>query len=290
MVGNPQVSLAPMRAPKIPRGRRGFTLVEILVVVVILGLIMAMASVLLRSVSATQKRSITANRMANVEAAIVQFVMQQKRLPCPADGTQSASTGGAETWAAGACTTQQNGVVPWRSLGLSAADATDGWDRRMTYRVGSALVAVSAMDLSWCDPAGTGALAAGVCNTTCTSATPANCTPPSTYLAAKGLVVKNLAGTTVMDPAGSPSTGAAYVLVSHGESGGGAYLDTGVLSTSNTTDGTEEQKNYVNLALAAYYVDDQTTDVAGANHFDDVVLRPSVLSVANKAGLGPRAH
>jgi hypothetical protein len=99
-----------------------------------------------------------------------------------------------------------------------------------------------------------------------------------------------------MDPAGAPpttpSTGAAYVLISHGESGGGAYLDTGVLSTSTTTDGTEEQKNYANLNLVpgGYYVDDQTTDVAGANHFDDVVLRPSVLSVANKAGLGPRAH
>ena len=283
-----------MRAPKIPRGRRGFTLIEILVVVVILGLIMAMAAVLLRSVSATQKRSITGSRMANVEAAIVQFVMQQKRLPCPADGTQPASTGGAEMWSAGACTTQQNGVVPWRSLGLSAADATDGWDRRMTYRVGSALVAVSAMDLSWCDPAGTGGLSGLVCNLTCTSPSPANCTPPSTYLAAKGLVVKNLAGTTVMDPAGSPpstpSTGAAYVLISHGESGGGAYLDNGVLSTSTTTDGTEEQKNYANLTLGIYYVDDQVTDVAGANHFDDVVLRPSVLGVANKAGLGPRAH
>jgi len=107
-----------MQAPHFPRWRRGFTLIEILVVVVILGLIMAMAAVLLRSVSATQKRSITGSRMANVEAAIVQFVMQQKRLPCPADGTQPASTGGAEMRAANACTNnQQNGVVPWRAAG-----------------------------------------------------------------------------------------------------------------------------------------------------------------------------
>ena len=287
----PLVSLAPMRAPRYPRGRRGFTLIEILVVVVILGLIMAMAAVLLRSVSATQKRSITVSRMANVEAAIIQFVMQQKRLPCPADGTQPSSTGGAEMRAGGACTNnQQNGVVPWLALGISAAEVTDGWDRRMTYRVAANLAADNAMDLSWCDPAGTGALLAGVCSTACASTSPANCTPPSTYVATKGLPVKNLAATTVMDPAGSPSTGAAYVLVSHGESGGGAYLGNGVLTTSSTTDGTEEQKNYANLALGTYYVDDQVTDVAGANHFDDVVLRPSVLGVANKAGLGPRAH
>jgi hypothetical protein len=87
-----------------------------------------------------------------------------------------------------------------------------------------------------------------------------------------------------------PPTGAAYVLISHGESGGGAYLNTGQLATSLTTDGTEEQKNYANLGLAAYYVDDQATDVGGAAHFDDVLVRPSVLNVANKAGLGPRTH
>jgi len=275
-------------------GRRGFTLVEILIVIVILGLIMAMATLLLRSVSVTQKRSVTAARMANVEAALVQFVMQQKRLPCPADGTQPTSTGGAEMWAGGTCTTQLNGVVPWRSLGLSAADATDGWDRRMTYRVDQALVAVNAMDLSWCDPAGTQVYVAGSsCSNGCTSSALGNCTRPSDYLNNKGLQVRNLAAVVVMNPAGtptSPPTGAAYVLVSHGESGGGAYLDTGVLATSTTADGTEEQKNYANAGLGAYYVDDQPSEVGGANHFDDVVVRPSVLGVASKAGLGPRSH
>src|SRR6187431_99652 len=140
---------------------RGFTLVEILIVVVILGLIMAMAAVLLRSVSVTQKRSLTNSRMANVEAAIVQFVMQTRRLPCPADGSQPASTGGAENRVGNTCPSQQNGVVPWRSLGLSAADILDGWDRRMTYRVATGLMADNALDLSWCDPAGTATYVAG---------------------------------------------------------------------------------------------------------------------------------
>jgi prepilin-type N-terminal cleavage/methylation domain-containing protein len=283
------------------RAHRGFTLVEILIVVVILGLITAMAAVLLRSVSVTQKRSLTNSRMANVEAAIVQFVMQQKRLPCPADGTQPGTTGGLEMYnlgPPGSCIgNQQNGVVPWRSLGLSAADILDGWDRRMTYRVSTPLVLASSMDLSWCDPAGTGALVAGFCNSvgTCSSAAPGNCTPPSTYLQNKGLAVKGIGGTDLMFPNGNPPgtgpfTGAAYVLISHGESGGGAFLDTGVLASSTTTDGTEEQKNYATQVLQAYYVDDQPTDVAGAAHFDDVVLRPSVLSVATRAGLGPRSH
>jgi prepilin-type N-terminal cleavage/methylation domain-containing protein len=273
------------------RSRRGFTLVEILIVVVILGLIMAMASVLLRSITATQKRSVTATRLTNIESALVQFVMLQKRLPCPADGTASAGT--EVRTPGGVCNpgNQQNGVVPWVTLGLSAADATDGWDRRITYRTDSNLVKDNGMDLSWCDPAGTGGLGGGgACNSACTSSALASCTPPATYTNGKGLTVRNVGGTPAMDPAGTPPTGAAYVLISHGESGGGALLTTGALFAGTTTDGTEEQKNYANLVLAGYYVDDQATDVPGTAHFDDIVVRPSVLNVATKAGLGPRSH
>ena len=114
-------------------GRRGFTLVEILIVIVILGLIMAMATLLLRSVSVTQKRSVTAARMANVEAALVQFVMQQKRLPCPADGTQPTSTGGAEMWAGGTCTTQQNGAE-WQARTYHRIDEQRHLDRHDALR------------------------------------------------------------------------------------------------------------------------------------------------------------
>jgi hypothetical protein len=96
-----------------------------------------------------------------------------------------------------------------------------------------------------------------------------------------------------MDPAANPHTGAAYVVISPGESGGGGYLNSGQLSTSSVGDGTEELKNYASLpyaGVATYYVDDALSEVVGPTHFDDVVLRPTVLSVANKAGLGPRAH
>ena len=51
--------------------------------------------------------------------------------------------------------------------------------------------------------------------------------------------------------------------------------------------------NYASLpyaGVATSYVDDSLAETADANHFDDVVLRPTVLRVATKAGLGPRAH
>jgi len=94
-----------------------------------------------------------------------------------------------------------------------------------------------------------------------------------------------------MDPNAGVSTGAAYIVISHGENGEGAYSNQGVLQgASGTASGTEEAKNAANLALATYYVDDFPSYNAGAGHFDDFIVRPSILAVATKAQLGPRAH
>ena len=292
----------------------GFTLIEIVVVLFILGVVISMAAVLTRGVSAAQKRSITTTRLAAVDAALVQYVQQQRRLPCPADGSvASTSTApvpgieGARTSAG--CTAaggnyETNGVVPWRALGLSENDITDGWGRRITYRVDPVLAADAALDMSYCDAAGqeaprfSTATVARACNTACTSTALTSCTEPGVFIIGKGLTVKKVSGVTVMNPnpgAGLPNTGAAYVLVSAGETGGGAYINTGTLGASTLTDGTEESKNYASAsyvsAAATYYVDDTINDTSGAaTHFDDILLRPSVMNVISRAGLGPRTH
>jgi prepilin-type N-terminal cleavage/methylation domain-containing protein len=284
-----------------PRPARGFTLIEIVVVLFIVGVVIAMAAAITTALSAGQRLATTTTRMQAVDAAIVQFVMQQKRLPCPADGTlvstnANAGTETARTALNGCTTNEAGGVLPWRALGLSETDASDGWNHRLTYRVQPALAADNALDMSGCDPAKAatgGAIAA--CAAGCTSANIAACTAPSDFLLAKGLQVRNVAGTVIMEPspvAGTPPTGAAYVVISVGSSGGGAYMGSGQLSSTITTDGTEEKKNYANLAYAAgvYYVDDGISDVAGAAHFDDVVSRPALLTVINKAGLARRSH
>jgi prepilin-type N-terminal cleavage/methylation domain-containing protein len=302
---------------------RGFTLIEVLVVLLIFGVLIAMAAVITRAVTAAQKRSLTATRMATVESALAQFALQQRRLPCPADGTLAASnnSAGVEMRAAGACTgNQQHGMVPWRALGLTETDATDGWERRFTYRVGPVLATDSGMDMSWCDPAGTEAAATpATCNINCLSTSLGNCTPPARFLFGRGLTVCSAAGCAVAtcnaavftvsptvhpctqtSTAGLlmhrnmyPHTGAAYVLISHGSTGGGAYTAGGGLTTTTAVmDGTEEAKNYANVALdtAAYLVDNETRDTTDNTHFDDIVLRPSVLNVISKAGLAARSH
>ena len=294
-----------LRPAKSRHPHRGFTLIEIVVVMLIFSVIIAMSAVITRGAVSAQKRSLTATRMAGIEAALVQYVIQRKRLPCPADGTKLSSANDAGTEMArtntDGCTTQTNGVVPWRELGLTETDATDGWDRRLTYRVHPLLAANLGMDMSWCDPTGNAGLVAspgnvtgGVCSQACVATNPATCTAPSTYLANKGLDVRAFDGVTVlMNPAGVPHTGAAYVMISPGESGGGAYLSGGVLANSNTTDSTQEQRNYADRAYVAgatYYVDAPINDTAGETHFDDILVRPSVIAVAMKGGLGPRTH
>jgi len=298
----------------VPNSRAGFTLIEMVVVLFILGVVISMAAMLTRGVTAAQKRSITSTRLALIDTALVQYVQQQRRLPCPADGTRPSTAtvapipGDEANRTAAGCTAaagnyETNGVVPWRVLGLSENDITDGWNRRITYRIDPALAADGALDMSSCDAAGqeaprfSAATAARVCNTACNSTTLTSCTEPGVFLIAKGLAVRNVSGLTVMNPnpgIGLAQTGAAYVLISHGESGGGGYLNSGVLGTSTSTDGTEEARNYASgsyvSAAVSYYVDDTTNDTPGTSHFDDVVLRPSVMSVISRAGLGPRTH
>jgi hypothetical protein len=102
-----------------------------------------------------------------------------------------------------------------------------------------------------------------------------------------------------MNPGQTPvSTGAAYVVISHGENGQGAYSNQGTLQAGTIASGTlESDNNAADVAFvtstsltAAAFVDDFPVFIEGAGHFDDWLLRPSILTVATKAQLGPRAH
>jgi prepilin-type N-terminal cleavage/methylation domain-containing protein len=290
----------------------GFTLIEIAVVIVILSLLLAMIAGIATAMLGQQRREATRQRLAGVETAIALFVSQNQRLPCPANGALAGTDANAgleqitapglptasTCSVAGAANSQAQGVVPWRALGISEQDATDGWGNRLTYRVAAQFVTAPAMNMTYCDPGGTKAgpealaSSGGYCDSTCNASTfPASCTMPSEVTKTRGLEVRNLAGSKIMDPANPPNTGAAYVVVSHGENGAGAYNNQGVVQAATGTDsGTEEGKNAANLALQTYYVDDFASYPAGTGHFDDFVLRPSILTVAVKAQLGPRAH
>jgi prepilin-type N-terminal cleavage/methylation domain-containing protein len=322
--------------------QEGFSLIEIAIVLGILALLLTLFTGMSTNLISQHRRELTRTRLANIDTALTLFVSQYKRLPCPADGKLASSdpNAGQENPPPPAlpasqpsncgANNQKDGVVPWRALGLTASDIEDGWGGRFTYRVGPDLVVNNAMDFSSCDPAGGGPANAvpppigllSYCNpagvvllpppANCNAATfPANCTPPNTALAGaagKGLVVETVAGTVIMDPRANPSTGAAYVVISHGADGGGAYNGQGVVQGSGTAAGTKEAMNFPNrtytlppplpTAPTSFLVDDVYNGGynVGAGvpdptyHFDDMVSRPNILTVATRAQLGPRSH
>jgi len=168
-------------------------------------------------------------------------------------------------------------------------------------RVALNLTVDGGMTLSDCDPAGT-ASAAGInqlCSATCVGTNLSTCTMPSAFLAGKGLKIQNnpdpLAVPPVVlmalaDPAATPATGAAFVLISAGPTLGPAYNLNGQLVPTTAVVGTEEAKNANNQPLQTYYVDDDANNSSSTLHFDDIVRRPSVATIIGKANLGPRAH
>lgn len=332
---------------------RGFSLVEMAVVLAILGLVMAIGLQSTGAYLSNEKRKTTTARLAGIDAAMINFVAQQRRLPCPANGAVATGTAGAgveQRNANGTCIAAAiaAGVVPWITLGISEADAQDGWSNRITYRTVSATVGANnfgftsnqALDMTECDPAGTGGRADrsfgtpaqtvstciangsgppapapapppfGPCNLANLNSDSRNCTSPTRFLAGRGIMVRDGAapypGNPIMDPRipnpppapplppappNDISNGAAYVLISHGDNAAGAYNSAGIIQVGGgPAPGAGETQNRNNNAMQAFYVDAQFSDGPVAAHFDDIISRPSLMSIITKAQLGPRAH
>lgn len=284
---------------------RGFSLLEIAIVLAILGFVLTIGLKSTGAYLSAERRQTTVARLAGVDAALVNYVALQKRLPCPAAGALAtgAALAGVEVVrnANGTCTLAalNNGVVPWVTLGITEAEAQDGWGNRISYRtsnaVGAALTIDNKMDMSLCDPAGADALPAVALRPTLTCTIT---TPPLNYLlgAGRGLQVQDGAGVSLMDPA-TLATGAAYILISHGENRAGAYSSGGtiqiglppVLPATPTLEDRNKNRN-ADPTYPGFFVDAPQNDSGGAAQFDDIVLRPTIMSVVTRAGLGPRAH
>ena len=65
---------------------RGFSLVELSIVLVIVALIGGLFTSMFMGLYDGQRATITRNKLAAIDAALVSFAAVNKRLPCPADG------------------------------------------------------------------------------------------------------------------------------------------------------------------------------------------------------------
>jgi prepilin-type N-terminal cleavage/methylation domain-containing protein len=110
-----------------PRRQSGFTLVEIAIVLLIVGLLLGGMLAPLSSQMEQRRVSDTRRAMEDAREALFGFALRNGYLPCPA----ISSTNGLEDRTGNLCN-KRYGFLPWATLGVSRLD---GWDRLMGYTV-----------------------------------------------------------------------------------------------------------------------------------------------------------
>ncbi len=119
---------------------QGFTLVEMAMVLVIVGLLLGGGLTVLSTQIEQQKVKGTERQLEEVKEALIGFALVNGRLPCPA---VSAVNGAEKT----TCTTEAtaSGFIPWTTLGVNKMD---GWNKVIRYSVTPAFANVTPFRLS----------------------------------------------------------------------------------------------------------------------------------------------
>ncbi len=115
--------------------QQGFSLVEMAIVLVILGLVLSVLLLPLRAQREQATQIQTNNTLDNAKQALLGFAQSKGRLPCPA----TAASNGLETPLVGGTCTSQLGYLPATTLGIQPTDANgfaiDAWNNRIMYAV-----------------------------------------------------------------------------------------------------------------------------------------------------------
>ena len=249
-----------------PRAMRGFTLLEMAMVLGIIGLIMGTILSMTKTLTTSSKISATQSKEALIKAALINFIAVNNRLPCPADPTGASlippNPLGSEALnpayvypAAKQCLQTMSlggvyaGAVPWVTLGLTQDAATDGYNQFFTYLVAvTAIQTVPAASVISGLPAISGLKGAiSIYASAATLTSPINnCTPTG----------------SIYNPCS-----AVAVIISHGADGYGAYTSSGALNTP-TTVFPDEQVN----ANRNYQIVMKDAAISSTNPFDDIIL------------------
>jgi prepilin-type N-terminal cleavage/methylation domain-containing protein len=258
------------------QAQAGFSLVELSIGLIVVGVLTAAAINGVGGLLQARMVQLSNARLAAAGDALTLFVTRNKRLPCPADGTlpDTSSTAGTEAFADGVTSTNcaagtSMRVLPWRALGLGAADAKDGFAHRLTYRTqdgATGLTQPGGMDMSATNPAAN------------------DNTSPLAWLTGKGLTILDASGTPILSPAlPNAGGGAAYVLMSNGHDGAGAYSASGTLLPLPTQAGRLADAT----ATTSFTLTPPNNTTGSPLFFDYIIAAPSVHAVATAAGLGP---
>ena len=116
------------------RRLRGFTLVELAVVLAIVGLLLTATMYTLSAQVEQRNRNDTQRRLEEAKELLLSFALVNGRLPCPGVTTGDEAGGGAT-----ACTSNYGGFLPARTIGFQPVDAPgfglDAWGNRIRYAV-----------------------------------------------------------------------------------------------------------------------------------------------------------
>lgn len=260
--------------------QRGFSLVEIALVLVIVGLALGAGIAMLSTKVAQARIDATKTNAETVHQALLAFVSQNYRLPCPAaPGLVQGAAGynveqrnplpvGSEVCIAGSGLANNingsgpvgingvsRGTVPCVTLGLPDAACLDGWAVRFTYFVQNSATRLTVNTVSGM-----------VGSMTVHKITPPAAAAPTAGLAPTGNQI-NACNTTAGD--NSCNLAAVAMVISHGANRGGGFVPTSAaaLPTAGVVSAYELENTNNNIQFIQNdYVE------SGANSFDDVVL------------------
>jgi hypothetical protein len=261
--------------------------IAVLLLLIIGGMLAIFA--FLQSKGQSERSGQETQRFEKINAALVQFVAINGRLPCPANPTANPETGLENRTALSATCNSPTGTVPWASIGLRRDDAIDAWGWKISYRVytgsNGSLTQDGGATMVNCET-DTGELAGWSAGRTPVSGSSGGLcrstrnTLESEFLAGKGLSVTSF-GTAVSD--------VAYVLISHGASGLGAYTS-GTPSVQKELPTSANELSNLNAAgpFIATAHTDATVGPAASTHFDDVLAYKRLSDLVRLAGVGPR--
>jgi type II secretory pathway pseudopilin PulG len=267
------------------RRERGASVLLILLIMALLLVAFFAVFTLSRVSGAGDERADTQKRLAAAAQALQQYAAARSRLPCPAD---PAADTGAEVQATLATCTFGEGTLPWLALGLTREASLDAWGRKISYRVytgnrGSLTQpgGASMVDCDKVEPTpGAATSVAGSLGGLCV-ANPdpfQRTTTPEKFLAGKGLTVNDY-GVTHND--------AAYVLISHGASGFGAYTTAGArLAMPNSAKERNNTRETGPFTIDAFSGAD--IEAVNAQHFDDLLVYATISDLVKRAGLEAR--
>lgn len=116
-----------------PTIAHGFTLVEMAIVLIIFGLLLAMFLTPFTTQRDAQNRAKTQVLLNEAKEALMGFAITNGYLPCPDTDTVPDGIENRKTTGVFDCISDE-GILPWNDLGL---DRTDAWNHYFRYRVDS---------------------------------------------------------------------------------------------------------------------------------------------------------